>query len=251
MVYATVASGFKGGGFNDFCGTGPCPYGPEELLSYELGYKGRPLENFEFDTDLFYYDYSKRQVSQLNNVDGSLVVFTSTYPAVIEGWENNVNFRLTHVDDFDLGLIVLRSHYKALLTYLPSDTAPIGAPINLAGRSLDMTPTLAATLGYTHTFTLKDGASLKLHLYSKYSSSYYETTIGPHISYTQPSFTRSNADLRYSFSGDKAYVGAFITNIEDKLQITAPPSLPAPVPNGQSVTATDPRTFGITLGMRF
>jgi iron complex outermembrane receptor protein len=190
-------------------------------------------------------------VSQLNNVDGSLVIFTNTYPAVIEGWENNFHFRLTRADDFDLGLIVLRSHYKELLTYLPSDTAPIGAPINLAGRSLDMTPTLAATLGYTHTFALKDGASLKLHLYSKYSSSYYETNIGPFISYTQPSFTRSNADLRYSFRDDKAYVGLFITNIEDKLQITAAPSLPAPVPNGQTVSATDPRTFGVTLGMRF
>jgi iron complex outermembrane receptor protein len=98
---------------------------------------------------------------------------------------------------------------------------------------------------------LKEDASLKLHLYAKYSSSYYETNIGPFISYTQPKFTRSNADLRYSFPGDKAYIGAFITNIENKLQITGAPSLPAPVPNGQTVGVSDPRTFGLTTGIRF
>jgi iron complex outermembrane receptor protein len=251
MLYATVASGFKGGGFNDFCGSGPCPYGPEELVSYEIGYKGRPVENFEWNSDLFYYDYSARQISQLNNVDGSLVIFTSVYPAVVEGWENGFRFLATPADVFDLNVTLLRSHLVQLNTYLPSNTGPIGAPIDLAGRTLDMTPDVAATLGYTHTFQVHDGATVKLHLYTKYSSSYYETNIGPFISYTQPSFTRSNADLRYTFPSGKAYVGAFITNIENKLQITAPPSTPAPVPNAQGVSVTDPRTWGFTAGVRF
>jgi iron complex outermembrane receptor protein len=251
MLYATVATGFKGGGFNDFCGTGPCPYGPEELTSYELGFKGRPFENFEIDSDLFYYDYSARQVSQLNNVDGSLVIFTSVYPAVIEGWENEFKYLATKADDLDLSITLLSSHYKELDTYLPSNFGPIGAPVNLAGRSLDMTPSVAATLGYTHTFTVRDGATVRLHLYTKFSSSYYETSIGPYISYTQPAFTRSNGDLRYNFPGDKAYVGVFVTNIENKLQITSAPSTAAPVPDSQTVSVTDPRTWGFTMGVRF
>jgi hypothetical protein len=39
-------------------------------------------------------------------------------------------------------------------TYLPSQTGPIGAPIDLAGRSLDITPSVAATFGYTRSFDL-------------------------------------------------------------------------------------------------
>jgi hypothetical protein len=43
-------------------------------------------------------------------------------------------------------------------------------------------------------------------------------------------------------------VGLFIANIENKLQITAAPSVPAPVADGQAVSVSDPRTFGITFG---
>lgn len=251
MAYATVATGFKGGGFNDFCGEGPCPYKPEELTSYELGYKGRPVNNFEFDTDLFYYDYSARQVSQLNNVDGALVIYTSVYPAVIQGWESNVKFAPTTDDKIDLGVILMQSHYVHLDTYLASTTGPIGAPIDLVGRSLDNTPPVAATLSYTHAFHLQDGASVNLHAYTKYSSSYYETSIGPFISYSQPHFTRSNLDIRYNFANQKAYIGAYVTNIEDKLQITTFPSTPAPVADAQAVGVTDPRTWGFTAGITF
>src|SRR6202044_2356154 len=100
---------------------------------------------------------------------------TSFYPAVIQGGENEFKFRPTRADDIDASLILLSSHYKHLETYLPSETGPIGTPIDLAGRSLDMTPSVAATLGYIHTFDLRGDASVKLHLYAKYSSSYYET----------------------------------------------------------------------------
>jgi iron complex outermembrane receptor protein len=256
MAYATVSTGFKGGGFNDFCGSGPCPYGPEELTAYELGYKGRPLDNFEFSSDLFYYDYSERQISQLNNVNGSLVIFTSLFPAVIEGWENEFTFRPTRADELHLSVTALRSHYESLETYLPATVGPIGAPVNLAGRSLDATPAAAATFGYSHTFALPQGASVRLHADLKYSSSYYETSIGPFVSYTQPSYTRSNFDLRYTAPDGKFYLGGFVRNIENKMQITGAPTnagtaYPPGVTGVLPVGVTDPRTWGLTSGVRW
>ena len=105
------------------------------------------MNNFEFDTDLFYYDYSARQVSQLNNVDGALVIFTSVNPAVIQGWESNIKYAPTADDTIDLGVILTQSHYVHLGTYLAGTTGPIGAPIDLAGRSLDNMPPVADAQG--------------------------------------------------------------------------------------------------------
>jgi iron complex outermembrane receptor protein len=256
MVYATVATGFKGGGFNDFCGTGPCPYGPEELISYEVGYKGRPVENFEFNSDLFYYNYSERQFSQLEIVGGSGVIFTQLAPAVIEGWENEITFRPTHADELHLSATLLHSYYRSLVTYSPNGPPagiPGSIPVSLEGRTLDDTPTITAILGYSHTFSLTNGGALKLEADTKYSSSYDETTIGPFRPYSQSSFTRTNASVRYDVPGGKMYVGAFVRNLENKLQITSAPVAPNNTfaPNGFAVGVTDPRTWGVTAGVKF
>lgn len=256
MLYATVATGFKGGGFNDFCGTGPCPYGPEELISYEIGYKGRPVDNFEFNSSLFYYDYSERQFSQLEIVGGSGVIFTNSSPAVIDGWENEITWRPTHADELHLSVTLLHSYFKDLVTYSPNGPPagiPGSIPISLEGRTLDNTPTVAAVLSYSHIFDLPNGGSLKATADTKYSSSYNETNIGPFVPYSQAAFTRTNAALRYTVPGGKMYLGAFIRNIENKLQITSAPVQDnnSAAPNGQSVTVTDPRTYGFTAGVKF
>jgi iron complex outermembrane receptor protein len=263
MLYVTVASGFKGGGFNDFCAPvppatvgGPCPYGPESLTSYEVGYKGRPLENFEFDSDLFYYDYAERQFSQLVNVDGSFIIDSVLAPAVIEGWENTFVFRPTHADELSINIALLKSHYESLETYSPFGPPagiPGSIPVSMAGITLNDTPSFAGTLAYAHTFALTDGGSLKVHATIKYSSSYLQDNIGPYIPYTQPAFSRSNADIRYTNPTGKVYVGAFVTNIENKLQITGPPASPnySGVPGAAPVGTTDPRTWGFTAGVKF
>jgi iron complex outermembrane receptor protein len=256
MLFADVSTGFKGGGFNDSdprANGGPYPYGPEELTAYEFGYKGRPLDNFEVDADLFYYDYSSRQVSSLINYNGAGVITTNTLPAVIEGLETQFIYRATTADLFDLNVTFLKSHYVTL-----SEQDPTGATVNLSGVSLDGTPSVAATLGYAHTWTIDGGATVRAHANVKYSSSFYETNLSPYVQYTQGSFTRSNLDLRYTDASGKWYVAAYVQNLENKLQITgAPNGIPnsyitgGGVVNAQSVGITDPRTWGFTLGAKF
>lgn len=255
MLYATVASGFKGGGFNDFCGDGPCPYKPEELVSYELGYKDRLRANFELNSSLFYYDYTSMQIPKLSMVGNSNVLFTGVYSAMIEGWENELIFRPTSVDSLHLNLVNLRSRYGGLATYLPSSSGPSGPSINLDGLSMGATPATAATLSYAHDVSMSSGAALRFHAQVKYSSGYSEVQIAPYYRYTQAPFTRSNLSLRYTSAGDRFYVGAYVLNIENKLQITSPPAnggtvYPGQLPGANAVNVSDPRTWGFTAGIR-
>lgn len=277
MVFADVSTGFKGGGFNDSdprANGGPYPYGPEELTAYELGYKGRPADNFEIDTDLFYHDYSSRRVSSIINYNGSGVISTNTLPAVIEGLVTQFIYRPTPADTVDLNVTFLKAHYVELseqtLVGATTVLGPHGPTLNeptvsLNGDSLDGTPSVAATLSYAHTWTVNGGATVRAHANVNYSTSYYETNLSPFVQYTQGSFTRRNLDLRYTDASGKWYVAEFVQNPENKLQITGapggvpnsliPPNLQgqqvAGVAGSQGVNITDPRTWGFTLGAKF
>ncbi|TXC71094.1 TonB-dependent receptor [Sphingomonas ginsenosidivorax] len=74
LLYGTVSTGYKAGGFNDGCerGTGTgCTltadalyYDPETLTSYEAGIKTRFLDNaVRLDASAFHYDYNNLQLS--------------------------------------------------------------------------------------------------------------------------------------------------------------------------------------------
>jgi iron complex outermembrane receptor protein len=150
--------------------------------------------------------------------------------------------------------------------------------VNWSGLSLDNTPSFVGTLGYTHDFGLPNGATLSLHLESKYSTSYIESDPAaaspqdPSNSdsrFTQPAYTRSNAMLTYTTSDGRFSLQGFVSNIENKLQMTSPPGqLPAqtglPPPgvaygtplstaqlNAVSVNVSPPRLFGLRFSMKY
>ncbi len=79
MVYTSLSTGYKSGGFgdqDDACGGQTCvsgppgphltffPYGPETVTNFELGYKGKMLDNrMSLSATLFYSKYKDMQVT--------------------------------------------------------------------------------------------------------------------------------------------------------------------------------------------
>jgi iron complex outermembrane receptor protein len=160
----------------------------------------------------------------------------------------------THRDQLKFAATFLKSYYKDL-----PEVDANGVVRNLRGKSLDTTPRVAATLTYDHEWTFSHGSTFKARGQIKYSSSYVETDVQNAIQYTQPAFTRSNVDIRYTDASGKMYVGAFVQNLENKLQLNSNPSgfVPGPGANNSTitdsatVTVTDPRTWGFTAGVKF
>ena len=291
MIYASVATGYKAGGFNDFDPrTGQsAPYAPEELTAYEIGYKGEPLGNLQFNSSAYYYDYSREQISSLvlffqppAPAPVAAVIYTQSVPTTVYGWENSLHWKATRSDLVDASIVLTKSKYDR---YLAGDTAFISSggaatigSVNWSGLSLDNTPSFVGMLGYTHDFALTTGARLSLHLESKYSTSYIESDAAAaspqdptnsNSRFTQPAYTRSNATLTYTTSDDRFLLQGFVTNLENKLQMTGPPgSLPAqtglPPPgvaygtplstaqlNAASVNVSPPRFFGVRFSVKY
>ncbi len=274
LFYASVSSGFKAGGFNDFdprTGT-TAPYGPESLTAYEIGYKGRPLKNLTVTADAYYYDYSKDQINGLTLFPTSAgvvgVLFTQLAPVKIYGVEGEVHYQLGRSTMLNASLAYEHSKIVALETgFLGYLT---GAFANFAGHQLPNAPHFVANLSATHAIDLGNGAELRLRAATKLSSSYLLTDFANAVEYKQKSFTRTDASLTYAAPEDRYTIQLFVENIENKLQRTsgpggyngayggftggqATPEVPGSAfpENSVAYGVSTPRYFGVRLGVKF
>jgi iron complex outermembrane receptor protein len=247
MIYASIATGYKAGGFNDFnpLTGGTSPYMPESLTAYETGYKGRPLPTLEIDSDAFYYDYSNDQISGTENVAGSVVLFTRIAPAKVYGWENEAHWKITPDDQFDLSVALEHSEFGNFTTGTISN-----GNVNYTGQSLDKTPTLVVSPGYTHDWTLPNGADLFAHAGTKFSTSYTLTDFSSGGQYRQKAFTRTDLTLGYTTGDGRLSVLVYGRNLEDSVQATGG-YLYYPYANGSEAFISEPRTFGVRVGVKY
>lgn len=274
LFYASVSTGFKAGGFNDFdprTGT-TAPYGPEQLTAYEIGYKGRPLSRLTLSLSGYYYDYSKDQINGLtlfptpNGVVG--VLFTQLAPVEIYGAEGELRYQIYNATQFTAALAYEHSRIISLQTgflgYLTGKFA------DFSGYALPSTPKFVANLSLTHAFQLAGDAQLRFRAATKISDGYYLNDYANAVRFRQPAFTRSDFSLTYAAAADRYTVQLFVENIENQLQRTAGPGgyngtyggftggMPTPEADGtayptQSLNfgVSRPRFYGIRFGVQF
>lgn len=247
MIYVSVSTGYKAGGFNDFDpNTGTVgTYAPEQLTAYELGYKGRLLSNLQYNSSLFYYDYSKDQISSRLLFGSARVIYTRSVPVKINGWENEVHYRPTSTDNIDASLVLMDSKYVHFMAGILQD-------VNWTGKKLDKTPAVSGTLGYSHTWMLKGGDDLVAHLFTKYSADYLLSDFVNAVQFRQKAFTRTDVTLTYHFDGGKMYFEGFVKNLEDKIQaVSSPVNYAASVADAAASPVSQPRMFGVRFGARY
>jgi iron complex outermembrane receptor protein len=256
LLYATVATGYKAGGFNNGCavGTGPgCAvapstlyFNPESLTSYEAGVKARLLDNaFTVNLSAFHYDYSQLQLTQAltpcpstPNIPSSTCTFTrNAAKAKIDGAEMESTIRPSRFDRFDVSVAYLHARYTDF---------QIRPTLNLAGRPLNRAPRWAVTAGYEHIFALPDDYEIVAGARTRVSDSYNILYEGGANFYRQPSFTQTDLTLTLNAPGKRWYVQGFAKNLENRIVIND-------VSSGsfQQVSVSEPRTYGARAGLKF
>ncbi len=102
LLFASITTGYKSGGFNSFGVTPPAEYGfteavpgeykpssykPETSTSYELGYKGTLFDgNTQLSVNAFYYEYKDLQATYY---EGAL--FFADNVGKVDGWGSEVS----------------------------------------------------------------------------------------------------------------------------------------------------------------
>jgi iron complex outermembrane recepter protein len=247
LVYLSVSTGYKAGGFNDGCVTGAgvgCTlnavdlfYNPETLTSYEGGFKAKLADGaLRINGSVFHYDYKGLQLSQVC-CSPPQTLTRNAATAKVDGVELDAIIKPGDNDVIDLGLTV---------TYARYDDFQVTPTINFAGRLLDHAPRTTASAGYTHTFPLGNGGSVDMSARTRLSSAYFMQDLNLPAQYRQPGFTKTDLTLTYKAPDDRYYVQAFAKNLENEITLAAASS-----GLGASATIEEPRTYGVRAGFKF
>ncbi len=114
LVYFTVSTGYKGGGFNPAvdaaqsggtAGNVPEEFKPETILSYEVGYKGTWFDQLQLGLTAFYYDYTDMQISKIAN----RTAINENLDSKIYGIELETVWQATETLRFDMNVSWLKS----------------------------------------------------------------------------------------------------------------------------------------------
>lgn len=247
MFYGSVSTGYKAGGFNDFGPSGgPENYIPENLMAYEIGYKGTFNDNMQYNTSLYYYDYDEAQIQSFTFIFGPPVLYTFVVPVKIQGWENELTWFIG-----DNARLVVEARF-ADSEYVDFEAGATPPTTNWDGVELDRVPKAAGAIEYLRDWHLGNGATLTGRIRSRYSSGYKLSVTSSAFQTEQDSFTRTDLNVTYTTADERFSVGLFARNLEDELQATTPPSPTDPGSgNGESIMTSEPRTIGFNVSMRY
>jgi iron complex outermembrane recepter protein len=260
LIYASVSTGYKAGGFNDGCLTTSGGLGcalssaelffnPETLTSYEAGFKFRFADNaLRISGSAFHYDYNDLQLSQIVTVPLPATRIRNAGVAKVDGIELEAVVQPSENDRVDLGFTYIDARYTSFIARqasLPGAT-PVVTQVDFSGRQLDQAPKYTASAGYTHTFPLGNGGKVEAGVRTRLSAEYYLQDLNNLAQFRQPSFTKTGATLTYKAAEDRFFVQGFVQNLENNITIASAAS-------GLGTTATieEPRTYGIRAGFKF
>lgn len=207
LLYAKIDKGYKSGGF-----TSLNSYGPERVISYEIGSKNRFLDNtLQLNLSAFRYNYTDQQVGQITP-QGALTL--NAGKSRIWGVEAQVDWKATPNDTFDFSVNWL----DAKFTDFAINVA--GVNVQQAGNRLIQAPEWSIAGGYQHSFGLANGGSVTPRIQGIYRSEQYFTVFN-RLNDRQGGYAMLDLSLGYTAPDDKWSLQLFARNVIDKVALTS------------------------------
>lgn len=273
LLYATVATGFKSGGF--FIAAVDNTFRPENITAYTLGSKNRFLDNrLQLNLEAFYWDYKDQQVNYIGPIRttpttiGSGLTTANAGKSRIYGAEAELVFQLTPNDLFGANVQYLNGKYTdfvfvaasangsvprttCVATPNPSVVLP-GAgrafTIDCSGKPQINTPEWSVNLSYEHVFplgadhNLAVGGRTKIEASRFLSIEYLPEERQDGYMQSDLYVTLANPDKRWSLT-------AFVNNVENET-VYAGTSLRPVLPVVYNILRP-PRTYGVRAAFSF
>jgi iron complex outermembrane receptor protein len=202
MLYASIATGYKSGGFGDY-GT----YGPENLVAYEAGGKSRWLDGrLTLNGALFYYDFDDLQVATVMIRDGAVVSdIDNAARAQIVGVDAEGRFSVTEHLSLAAGLVWLPTReYVDYESEVTGDT--------LSGNELVRAPELSTTAAIEYARPVGHLGTAWTRVEYHYRSSHYYTKENDPL-FAQDGFGLLNLYLRFDSASQRWYAFASGRNL--------------------------------------
>jgi len=248
MVYGTVQTAFRTGGYSVAIGGPIVEFEEENVLSAEVGLKSRWLDDtLQFNAAAFWYEYENHQA----NVDdpvSPLVPLTRNLPEVeTYGIEADITWRPVANLDVTVGGAWLDSEIVDAGGRTAQTISLLG-PIPLQGNRLTNMPEVQLNGMVQHRHSISDDLELNTIVDVRWSSErFMELTNQP--ADRIGSYAVVNARVTLASLGDGWDVGIFVRNLFDREYQTYINNI-ASIGSRVEVFA-DPQTFGLSFGYRF
>jgi iron complex outermembrane receptor protein len=241
-AYATYNRGFKSGGYNVTAPT-LAPYSPEKLDAYEVGLKTQFFDRrVTFNTAGFYYDYSNIQVSRF--INGSPQVYNGG-AAQLYGLDTDLTTRITERFSLTGGFELLHTKFTNFpnADFFNSCAVPYPTVCSLSatGKQLPQAPNASVTVNVDYRIPLPVG-ELNVDVDSSSSSGYF---FAPNNEDRQRPYTVVNGSAHWAH--EQYLLGVWAKNITN---VIVPVSVNQ-APTATAVAYAAPRTFGVTVGIKF
>ena len=253
LVYGSLATGYKSGGFNDGCTAGAslgatgCPagsavpaeslvYQPETVRAFEAGFKTRFWGNrASMNLAAFHYDYRNLQLSAETVVNGKPRYETvNAGQASVRGLEADGQVLAGATGRFTYALTLLDAHYTR---YTPDGVH------SWAGVKLDRTPARTLSLGYEQRLRLASG-SLVGAIGTRASAAYLISVPSQQLQFRVPGHSESDLRLGWEPEGARWSLQARVRNLEDKVR-------PLTIAGSGLTVPSAPRTADLRFDYRF
>jgi iron complex outermembrane recepter protein len=256
MTYASVSTGFKGGGSNPrpFIVGQAQPFGTETLTNYEIGAKSDWLNHtLRFNVSGYYAKYKDIQLVPLScpqYSQGATFPFTpETEPcaAPINGGSANI-YGVEVESEYRLGALSVDGSFSRQHFEYTSVDASTGIPIG--GTEPAFVP-VKFSVGAQYDVHMPFGATISPRADFSYSAGYQTLPIPDAHSYL-PGYHNLNARLTYRPDSGKWDVAVVGTNLADKLWYTQIFDLYAAPQSGADYgIPAPPRTIWVEFKKRF
>ncbi len=253
LFYASVATGYKGGGLNPGNVARPT-FDEETVTAFELGSKNTLLDrNLQANFAAFYYDYSGLQLGQ--RINGG--VTTTNADAKIWGLEAEFVFVPDDHWSFDANLSYLNTEIGRFFSEdaaNPAQSETATAPsvqVNLEGNELPHSPSGKIKVGAqyeTSPFAGRWTAIFRVD--ATWQDEYYAREYNTPTDRIE-SWGVLDGQVRFQRDDGKYGVRFFVKNITDEDNITNIIIEDALIGRYRNARLLEPRTFGVILEAKF
>ena len=250
MVYGHWSRGFKSGGYTGRIGIAQDlgPYDPEEVDTFEFGFKTDLLDNhLRINGAAFYTKYKDMQLAQIyfvgtgqNLVQGNTIINAAS--STIKGVELEVTAVPTDGLTLSASLAFLEAKYDDFPFLLPN-----GNTLDLSGERLQNAPKFAGTLNAQYLFPLGTGEG-RFNVQYAYQSEKLLTSITDTARARIQPIKLVNANLDWKPGSGGYTVGLWAKNLFDERYINS--VFDAPGTLGLTNYAP-PREFGLSVKVEF
>lgn len=253
MIYATVSTGFRSGGFNNGVFINPLlqgSFGPEDVTAYEIGSKNRFFDNkVQLNLSAYRNEFKNLQVQNQFLVPAAGGGFTTTSIILnaAEAHSQGIEVELQAVPATGLNIALSGTLMEAKYDDYRNTPAPANYSgfRDLSGNDVPYSPNFKFTGVVSYDVDLGDSGFVTPQATVLWSGSYFNTDFNTVLD-KQDGFAKLDLRLGWRSANDKFTAEVFVNNVTN--QITRNRATFGSRGLNESFDA--PRMFGVRIGAR-